>query len=82
MRHAEAHVRGRVERRGVEDGDAVPAGLDLDGEVPLEARRRDGVVEDVFEGGVFEGCAVYVAGYPVVVEDGGALREVGNGMVS
>ena len=37
---AEADVRGRVEGRWVEDGDAVPAGLDLDGEMSLKASGR------------------------------------------
>lgn len=71
--HAKPHMRRGVKRSGVEDGDAVPAGLDLDGEVALETVRGGTVVEDGFEGGVFEGGAVDVAGYPVVVEYWGTL---------
>lgn len=72
-RHPEPHVWRAVERRGVEHGDSVPAGLDLDGEVPLEAVGGGRVVEDGFEGGVFECCAVDIAGDPVVVEYGSSL---------
>lgn len=72
-RHPEPHMRRGVKRSGIEDGDAVPAGLDLDGEVALETVGGGTVVEDGFEGGVFEGGAVDVAGYPVVVEYWGAL---------
>ena len=66
-------MRWGVEGRGVEDGDTVPAGLDLDGEVARESVLRGDVVEDGFEGSVFERCAVDVARDPVVVEDGGTL---------
>ena len=59
--------------RGVEDGNTVPAGLDLDGEVARESVLRGDVVEDGFEGGVFERCAVDVARDPVIVEYGGTL---------
>lgn len=62
-----------VEGRRVQDGDTVPAGLHLDGEVTHESVFGGGVVEDGFEGGVFEGGAVDVAGDPVVVEDWRAL---------
>ena len=69
-------MRGRIERRGVEHRDAVPAGLHLDGQVPLEALLRVRVVEDGLEGRVLERGAVDVAGDPVVVEDGRALAWV------
>ena len=70
-------MRWGVEGCGVEDGDTVPAGLDLDGEVARESVLRGDVVEDGFEGSVFESGAVDVAGYPVVVEYGCALHEFG-----
>lgn len=72
-RHAELDVRRRVERRGVQDRDAVPARLHLHGQVPLVAVLRGGVVEDGLEGGVLQRGAVDVAGDPVVVEDRRAL---------
>ena len=78
-RHAEAHVRGRVERRGVEDRDAVSAGLHLDGQVLHEALLRRPVLEDGLEGRVLERGAVDVARDPVVVEHGRALQEGGEG---
>ena len=72
-RHAEADVRGRVERRGVEDRDPVPAGLHLDRQVLQEALLRGPVLEDGLEGRVLERGAVDVARDPVVVEDRRAL---------
>ena len=72
-RHAEAHVRRRVERRGVEHGDAVPARLHLDRQVLQEALLRRPVLEDGLEGRVLERGAVDVARDPVVVEDRRAL---------
>lgn len=72
-RHAEAHVRRRVERRGVEHGDAVPAGLHLDRQVLHEALLRGPVLEDGLERRVLERGPVDVARDPVVVEHGRAL---------
>ena len=67
---------GSVEGRGVEDGNTVPAGLDLDGKVSLETVLRVGVVKDGFEGRVFERGTVDVAGDPVVVEDRCTLHDM------
>lgn len=75
-RHAEAHVRRRVDRRRVEHRDPVPAGLHLDREVVLEAHRRAVVVEDRLERRVLERGAVDVACDPVVVEHRRALGSV------
>lgn len=43
--------------------------LTLDWQVSLEAVVRFGVVEDLLEGRVFEGCAVDVPGDPVIIKD-------------
>lgn len=69
-------MRRAVERRGVEDGDAVPTRLHLHREVPLEALRGRRVLEHGLERLVVERGAVDVARDPVVVKDGGALRGV------
>ena len=71
--HAEANAFWLVERGGVQDGNAIPTGLDLDREVLLEAHRRTTIMEDSLEGRIFEGCTVYVTSYPVIVEDGRTL---------
>lgn len=73
LRHAELDVWPAVERGRVEHRDAVPAGLHLNGQVPLEAVGRRRVVEDGLEGGVLERGAVDVARDPVVVEHRCAL---------
>lgn len=65
---------GLVEGRRVEDGDTVPAGLDLNGEVLLEARRRGAMVEDFIERSVFEGSTVDVTRNPIVIEDRSTLK--------
>jgi len=65
-------VRGSVEGCWVEDSDAVPAGLDLNREMPLEAVGRLCMVEYALKGGVLECSAVDVTGDPVVVKDGSA----------
>jgi hypothetical protein len=62
--HAEPNVRMSVHGRGVENGDSVPAGLDLDGEVTLKAVRGFDVTENGFKGGVLKGGAVHVASDP------------------
>ena len=70
--HAELDVRVRVHRGRVEDGDAVPARLDLDGQVALEAVRRLHVAEDGLEGRVLECGAVHVTRDPAVGKTGSA----------
>lgn len=72
--HPELRVGLGVDGCGVEDGDPVPARLDLEGKVVLEATGRLGVVEDLLKGRVFEGGSVDVSGDPVVVEDGRPLQ--------
>lgn len=72
-------MRLGVKGRRVEDGDSVPARLNLDGEVVLEPTGRLGVVEDVFEGSVFEGGSVNVSGDPVGEEEKMSARNEGKG---
>lgn len=71
--HAEANAFWLVEGSGVQDGNAIPAGLDLNWEVLLEALRRATIMEYSLEGRIFESCTVYVTSYPVIVEDGRTL---------
>lgn len=59
-------MRVGVHRCGVEDGDSVPAGLDLDGEMALEAMAGFDVAEDGFKRSVLEGGTVHVASDPAV----------------
>lgn len=67
--HAEANAFWLVEGGRVQDGNAIPAGLDLDREVLLETHRRGTIMEYSLKGRIFEGCTVYVTSYPVVVKD-------------
>jgi hypothetical protein len=71
--HAEADTLRQVEGSRVQDGDAVPTGLDLDGEMLLEAYGRGTVMEYGLKRRIFEGGTVYVTSYPVVVKDGRTL---------
>jgi hypothetical protein len=71
--HAEANAFWLVEGGRVQDGNSIPAGLDLDREVLLEAHSRGTVMEYSLKGRIFEGCTVYVPSYPVIVEDGRSL---------
>jgi hypothetical protein len=73
LSHPESYVRRTVERRGVHDGYAVPAGLYLNREVALEQGGGRFVVEYSLERGVFKRCTIDISGYPVVVEYGGSL---------
>ena len=66
-------MRGTIKRRGIHNGDAVPTGLHLNREVPLEKGGGRFVVEYSLEWSVFKGCAVDISGYPVVVEYWGPL---------
>lgn len=63
-------MRVGVHRCGVEDGDSVPAGLDLDGEMALEAMAGFDVAEDGFKRSVLEGGTVHVASDPAVQREG------------
>ena len=74
VRHAEAHVRGRVEWRRVKNGNTVPARLDLDRKMSLESILGCAMVEDRLERSVLERGPVDISCYPVVVEDWMALR--------
>jgi len=65
-----------VEGRGVQYGYTIPAGLNLNWEVPLEEGGGLWMVEYSFEGRIFEGCSVYVSSYPVVIEYGSTLRKI------
>jgi hypothetical protein len=67
-------MRLSVEGRRVEDGNSVPARLDLNREVILESTGRLRVMEDVLEGGVLEGGSVDVSGNPVGEEEKGSVR--------
>lgn len=69
--HPEANVFRLVEGSRVEDGDTVPAGLDLNGQVLLEAHRRGAVVENILKRGVFESSPVDVTRNPIIIEDRG-----------
>jgi hypothetical protein len=71
-RHAEADVWGKVERCGIQDGDAVPAALDLDGQMLLEAVAGGRMVEDGLEWRILQRGAVDIARHPVVIKDGRA----------
>jgi hypothetical protein len=62
-----------VEGSRVEDGDTVPAGLDLNGQVLLEARRRGAVVENILKGSIFESSTVDVTRNPIIIEDRSTL---------
>lgn len=75
--HPEPCVGLGVDGRRVEDGDSVPARLDLERKVVLEATGRLGVVEDLLKGRVLEGSSIDVSGHPVVVEDGRSLGVAG-----
>jgi len=65
-------VRLSVEGSRIEDGDSVPARLDLNGEMVLEPTGGFRVVEDVLEGCVLESGSVDVSGDPE-----GVKRRVG-----
>ena len=53
----------------VEDGDGVPSGLNLHGEVPSETNAGgEGIVEDIVDGGIFRAGTTDVYGDPVIVE--------------
>jgi len=74
--HAEANAFWLVEWSRVQDSNAIPAGLDLDGEVLLEAHGRGVIAEYSLKGRVFEGGPVDIAGYPIVVKDGRTLCHI------
>ena len=65
-----------VEGSRVEDGDTVPAGLDLNGQVLLEAHRRGAVVENVLKGSVLESSTVDVTRDPIIIEDRSTLKDL------
>jgi len=62
-----------VEGSRVEDGDTVPAGLDLNRHMLLEAHGRGAVVENIFERSVFESSTVDVTRNPIIIEDRSTL---------
>lgn len=62
-------MRCRIDGCRVKDRDPVPATLDLDGKMTLEAIRGLRVVEDALERRVLQRGPIDVTGNPVVVED-------------